>query len=55
MAYDLIIRGGRVVDGSGLPSYVADIGVKNGKMTVPSGPGVGIRDVEGLLSGAKEV
>ena len=31
------------------------IGVKNGKMTVPSGPGVGIKDVAGLLSGAKEV
>src|SRR5215472_652960 len=32
MAYDLIIRGGRVVDGSGLPSYVADVGIKNGKI-----------------------
>ena len=32
MAYDLIVRGGRVVDGSGLPSYVADIGVKDGKI-----------------------
>ena len=31
------------------------ISVKNGKMTVPSGPGVGIKDVAGLLSGAKEV
>jgi N-acyl-D-amino-acid deacylase len=32
MDYDLVIRGGRVVDGSGLPSYVADIGVKDGKI-----------------------
>ncbi len=32
MAYDLVIRGGRVVDGSGLPSYVADVGVKGGKV-----------------------
>ena len=32
MAYDLIVRGGRVVDGSGLPSYVADVGVKDGKI-----------------------
>ncbi len=32
MAYDLLVRGGRVVDGSGLPSYIADVGVKNGKV-----------------------
>jgi L-alanine-DL-glutamate epimerase-like enolase superfamily enzyme len=31
------------------------ITVNNGKMSVPSGPGVGIKDVAGLLSGAKEV
>ena len=30
------------------------ITVKDGKMTVPSGPGVGIKDVKGLLSGAVE-
>jgi N-acyl-D-aspartate/D-glutamate deacylase len=32
MDYDLVVRRGRVVDGSGLPSYVADVGVKNGKI-----------------------
>lgn len=32
MDYDLLIRGGRLVDGSGLPSYIADVGIKNGKV-----------------------
>ena len=31
------------------------ITVKDGKMSVPSGPGVGIKDVKGLLSGAREI
>ena len=31
------------------------IKVKNGKMSVPSGPGVGIKDIAELLKGAKEV
>jgi L-alanine-DL-glutamate epimerase-like enolase superfamily enzyme len=31
------------------------ITVKDGKMTVPTGPGVGIKDVKALLSGAVEV
>lgn len=30
--YDLIIRGGRVVDGSGLPWFYADVAVANGKI-----------------------
>ncbi len=30
MAYDLIIQGGMVVDGSGLPAYRADVGIVNG-------------------------
>ncbi len=32
MEYDLLIKNGRIVDGSGLPSYVADIGIKDGKI-----------------------
>ncbi|MDZ4341259.1 MAG: amidohydrolase family protein, partial [Candidatus Binatia bacterium] len=32
MDFDLLVRHGRVVDGSGLPSYVADVGVKDGKI-----------------------
>lgn len=31
------------------------ITVKNGKMTIPQGPGVGIKDISGLLKGATEV
>ena len=30
--YDLIIRDGTVVDGSGLPAYVADIAVKDNRI-----------------------
>ena len=32
MAYDLLIKNGRVVDGSGEPSFYADVAVSNGKI-----------------------
>src|SRR5471032_1988293 len=32
MAYDLIVRNGMIVDGSGLPRYRGDVGVKDGKI-----------------------
>jgi N-acyl-D-amino-acid deacylase len=32
MAYDLVVKNGTVIDGSGLPRYRADVGVKDGKI-----------------------
>jgi hypothetical protein len=32
MAFDLVVKDGMIVDGSGLPRYRADIGVKDGKI-----------------------
>src|SRR6201987_1291987 len=32
MTYDLLIKSGRVIDGSGAPAFRADIGVRNGKI-----------------------
>ena len=33
MSFDTIIKGGTVVDGSGLPQRVADVGIKDGMIT----------------------
>ncbi len=45
MAFDTIIKGGRVVDGSGLPMRTADVGIKEGMVT----------DIGHLSSAAREV
>ena len=30
--YDLLLKGGRIYDGSGMPSYNGDVGIKNGEI-----------------------
>ena len=38
VTYDLIIRGGRIVDGTGAPSYRADLAVSNGRIAMIGRP-----------------
>src|SRR5512144_473558 len=32
MAYDVLIKGGRIYDGSGLPSFLGDVAIKSGRI-----------------------
>ena len=41
--YDLIVKGGRIVDGTGNPAYYADVAVSNGKI-VRIGSNLGVAD-----------
>ena len=52
-ALDLIIQGGRIVDGTGSPWYVADVGIRNGKITkigrIDAKSARRVIDAEGLI------
>jgi N-acyl-D-aspartate/D-glutamate deacylase len=52
MAFDLVIRGGRVVDGTGLAPYTADVAVQGDRIAQigrVSGPGAREFDADGLV------
>jgi len=52
MEYDLLIRNGRIVDGSGMPSFRGDVGIKDGKITEIgklSGPATRTIDADGRV------
>ena len=46
--YDLVVRGGRVVDGSGNPWYVADVGIREGRIAAVGrlGPHGAAREID---------
>jgi N-acyl-D-aspartate/D-glutamate deacylase len=45
MPYDLVIKNGTVIDGSGLPGYRADVGVRHGRIATIGRIREGARDV----------
>src|SRR5215218_9519617 len=52
MAYDLLIRNGCIVDGSGMPPYRGDVAVKDGKILEIGklgGPATRVVDAGGMV------
>jgi len=52
MTYDLLIRDGRIVDGSGMPAFRGDVAVRDGKVAEIgklSGPATRVVDADGMV------
>jgi len=52
MSYDLVIRGGRVIDGTGMPAFSADVAVREGRIAKIGRvrePAKQVLDVDGAL------
>ncbi len=50
MAYDLVIRAGLVVDGSGAKPFLADVAVKHGRIAgVAAGLGAGEAEIDRMV------
>src|SRR5215471_4302917 len=52
MAYDLLVKNGRIIDGSGMPSFHGDVGVSRGKIVELgrlSGAAKRVIDAEGMV------
>lgn len=53
--FDIIIKGGQVIDGTGAPAFRADVAVKEGKLTVITGGSEGIAAAQVMDASGKYV
>src|SRR6188768_3680503 len=53
MTYDILIRGGSIIDGSGAPARVGDVGIRDGRVvamgTIAPEPAARTIDADGLV------